>query len=198
MTGQDKGLLRLCGRPLVAWVIEAIAPQVGRVMINANRNQAAYAFYGMPVVSDEMAGFQGPLAGIMSLMSAVDTPWIVTVPCDNPFPPSDLVERLGSALTEQGAEIAVATDGKRLQPVYALIPAALARDLRAFLASGERKLGRWYRQYRMALADFSHQVGCFTNINCADDLAFLQQSLSMRDDPQGSGASAKRAPTQAD
>ena len=103
MGGEDKGLIPLAGRPLIAWVIDALAPQVGRILISANRNQAAYAAFGHPVIGDEavgaeLAGFQGPLAGIAAAMTRMETPWLLTLPCDAPLAPADLASRLAAAL----------------------------------------------------------------------------------------------------
>jgi molybdopterin-guanine dinucleotide biosynthesis protein A len=177
MGGQDKGLVTFRGRPLVEWVIAALAPQVAALVVNANRNQQAYEALGYPVIADQIEGFQGPLAGFASAMAAAGTPWIVTVPCDGPFLAPDLVERLCAALEREGAEIAVATDGKRMQPVYALLPVALAPSLHAFLAAGERKIDLWYARHHVALADLSDRPESFANINSEDDVALLQAEV---------------------
>ena len=174
MGGKDKGLIPFDGRPLVEWVIEALRPQVNGLVINANRNQEAYGAYGHPVVPDEIGGFQGPLAGFASAMAAVSTPWIVTLPCDGPFPAPDLVERLCTGLADNDAEIAVAGDGERMQPVYALIPVAPPPGLHGCLDAGERKIDRWYAAHRTTLVDFSDRPGCFANINSAEDSDKLQ------------------------
>jgi len=173
MGGQDKGLVEFGGRPLVEWVINSLRPQVHALVINANRNRDRYADYGYPVIADAMADFQGPLAGFSSALAAVRTPWIITVPCDGPYPAPDLVARLCTALREQQAELATASDGRRMQPVFALIPRALAPSLEAFLAAGERKIDRWYARHRTAIADFSDRPGCFANINSDDDVERL-------------------------
>lgn len=178
MGGQDKGLVPFRGRPLIAWVVEALAPQVKGLVINANRNRDTYMRYGCPVVADEIEGFQGPLAGFASAMAVVDTPWIVTLPCDGPFPAPDLVERLCAAIVRQRAEIAVATDGERMQPVYALLPVALAPSLRRFLARGERKIDRWYAEHDAVLVDFSDWPGAFANVNCAEDSERLEREIA--------------------
>ena len=178
MGGQDKGLIPFSGRPLVEWVIDALRPQVRHLLINANRNHATYAAYGYPVISDRIEGFQGPLAGFLSTMAQVDTPWIITLPCDGPFPAPDLVERLCSALREQHGELAVASDGHRLQPVYALLPVTLASSLQAYLDAGERKIDRWYASHRIATADFSDQSQCFANVNTSEESALLEQEAA--------------------
>ncbi len=175
MGGQDKGLTPFAGRPMVEWVIDSLAPQVGALVINANRNREAYAAYGHPVIADEIEGFQGPLAGFASTMAAVSTPWILTLPCDGPYPAPDLAERLCAALAEQEAEIAVATDGNRMQPVYALIPVALAASLRDYLAAGERKIDRWYARHRVALVDLSDHPEAFANVNTLEDSRTLER-----------------------
>ncbi|WP_295390546.1 molybdenum cofactor guanylyltransferase MobA [uncultured Thiodictyon sp.] len=171
--GQDKGLWPFGGRPLVEWVIAAFAPQVDTLLISANRNLERYAGYGLPVVADLDPGFQGPLAGVRSALRAARTDWIVTLPCDGLYPAPDLVERLVQALRDQGGELAVATDGQRMQPVHALLPLALAADLEAFLGGGERKPTLWYARHRVALADLSDRPGCFININSPQDAAGL-------------------------
>ncbi|MBK1618997.1 molybdenum cofactor guanylyltransferase MobA [Lamprobacter modestohalophilus] len=175
MGGEDKGLVELAGQPLVAWIIEGLRPQVQDLMINANRSHERYASYGYQVITDAMADFQGPLAGVAAALAVVRTPWIITVPCDGPYLAPDLVQRLCAALVEQEAELAVASDGARLQPVYALIPQALAPSLEAFLASGERKVERWYAQHRTAIAAFADRPNCFANINSVEDLERLRQ-----------------------
>ncbi|MBP6583464.1 MAG: molybdenum cofactor guanylyltransferase [Chromatiaceae bacterium] len=173
MGGQDKGLIPFGGRPLVAWIIEALGPQVGRILINANRNTEAYAALGYPVVADCIAGFQGPLAGIATAMAVAETPWILTLPCDGPYPPPDLAQRLAAALTQADTEIAVARDAERLQPVHALLPVALALNLHRYLAAGERRIDTWYAQHRLALADFSDCPLGFANLNAPQDAQWL-------------------------
>jgi molybdopterin-guanine dinucleotide biosynthesis protein A len=167
--GVDKGLLHFAGRPLVEWVIAALRPQVGTLLISANRNRERYADYGLAVIADLEPGFQGPLAGFHSAMQAARTDWIVTVPCDGPYPAPDLVERLVMALGDQGAELAVATDGTRMQPVHALLPVNLAASLRDFMAGGGRKVELWYERHRVAVADLSDRPDCFINFNAPGD-----------------------------
>jgi len=174
MDGKDKGLVELENRPLIEYVIDAIKPQVETIILNANRNRAQYSSYGYPVVSDALADHQGPLAGFICAMKSSTTSHIVTLPCDGPFLPGDLVERLTASLTDDNAEIAVAHDGDRMQTVYSLIPITLANSLDAFLDSGERKTELWYRQHRIALADFSDCPEAFRNINTAEQYNRLQ------------------------
>jgi molybdenum cofactor guanylyltransferase len=176
----DKGLAELASRPLIEYVIDAIKPQVETIILNANRNAEQYSRYGYPVVSDALADYQGPLAGIISAMKHSTTSHIVTLPCDGPFLPGDLVERLISSLTDNNAEIAVAHDGVRMQPVYSLIPVTLSNSLGRFLDSGERKVQLWYKQHRVALADFSDCPEAFRNINTSAQLDRLQNEDVLR------------------
>jgi molybdenum cofactor guanylyltransferase len=175
MGGADKGLLELGGRPLIEWVIEALLPQVDRLVINANRNAERYAAYGFPVIADAMPDYQGPLAGLAAAMDhAAGAGSILTVPCDSPVVPPDIVARLSAALARGDAELAVAHDGERLQPVHALVPVTLRGSLAAFLAAGERKVDLWYARHRVAVADFSDCRDCFANLNRPRDLDELQ------------------------
>ena len=174
MEGKDKGLVELANRPLIEYVIDAIKPQVETIILNANRNQEQYSQYGYPVISDALHDYQGPLAGFISALKSSATGYIVTLPCDGPFLPKDLVERLILALTDNEAEIAVAHDGDRMQPVYSLIPTTLINSLSSFLDTGERKIDLWYKQHRVALADFSDCPETFKNINTAEQRDTLQ------------------------
>ncbi len=175
MGGSDKGLVELEGRPLIAHILNAIAPQVGTVLINANRNAKQYEALGYPVVSDTLDGFQGPLAGFASAMAAATTPYILTLPCDGPLVPPDYAARMMDTLEIPGSEIAVAHDGNRMQPVYALLPVRLMADLEGFLAQGDRKIDLWYARRRTVLADFSDRPDTFRNINTPQDRDQLQK-----------------------
>lgn len=163
--GQDKGLVPYKGRPLVEHVLERIKPQVETIVLNVNRNHAAYGAYGYSVIGDDLLNYQGPLAGFATAMRCVATPYIITLPCDGPLISHDLVMRLMASLQAYPDAIAVGHDGKRLQPVYALIPVNLLISLRQFLASGQRKVGDWYDQHHTILTDFSDIPHIFANIN---------------------------------
>ncbi len=177
--GLDKGLLSLDGKPLIKHIIDAIKPQADTIIINANRNQHEYANYGYPVISDDMTGYQGPLAGFAAALSACETDYIITLPCDGPTVPADLVSRLAKSLINQNAELAFAHDGQHMQRVYALIPRTLLGNLRAFLEAGDRKVGLWYEQHNIALADCSDIKETFFNINTEEDrLTTIKQDTS--------------------
>lgn len=163
---------------MIEWIIDALAPQVDALLINANRNLERYRHYGFPVVADRLPSFQGPLAGIATALEQVpDDAAMLTVPCDNPLPPPDLAARLAGALGTGEAELAVAHDGERLQPVYALIPGSLRRSLAAYLAAGERKTQLWYARHRIATADFSDRRDHFLNLNRSGDLERVRRLL---------------------
>ena len=174
MGGKDKGLVKFCSHSLIQSVIKKILPQVEHVMINANRNIAEYEAFGYPVIPDTINNFQGPLAGFMAAMNSVTTDYIVCVPCDGPMLSDELVNRLASRLQEESADIAVAHDGRRMQPVYALISTHLKNSLEKYLLSGERKIDRWYANHKVTIVDFSDIPETFININTRQERDSLQ------------------------
>lgn len=177
MGGIDKGLIVVAGQPMVQHVLQRLAPQVGSLLINANRNQDTYGALGAQVVADRMPEFPGPLAGMASGLAAAETDWVVTVPCDSPLLPDDLAQRLVTALHRDGADLAVASGEGRLQPVFSLLPVRLLADLEAYLEQGERKIDRWFRRHRMAIADFNDVPEVFINVNTPDERDALEQRL---------------------
>ena len=170
----DKGLTMLAGQSLLAHVITRIAPQVKAVYINANRNLTEYKKYGYPVITDDNEDFMGPLAGMASALSHVQTPYLLVCPCDTPHPPADLADRLYVALTENDADIAVVADGKRMHPVFCLMKTSLRSSLVAQLAQGERKIDRWFDKHKTICCLFSNQEAAFRNINTPKDLKNLE------------------------
>ena len=170
MGGTDKGLIQLAGRSMIDYVIDSLRPQVSTILINANRNHNAYKQYGYVVIEDNIDDFQGPLAGMACGLEKATTDYIATVPCDGPFLPNNYVETLFHSIDHKSSKISVAYDGNRLQPVYALIHRDLLPDLIGYLASGERKIDRWYDKHHFEQADFSSQREMFTNINTPEDL----------------------------
>lgn len=178
MGGEDKGLIPIAGRRMVEHVLERVVPQAERVLINANRNRAVYARLGHPVFSDEMHDFQGPLAGIATALAQLDTPLLLTVPCDSPLPPDDLAVRLYHALEREQAQIAVAHDGHRLHPVFALIRREVLPSLRAYLDAGNRKLELWFDQQPTAVVDFADEADAFVNVNSPAERNALEKRLA--------------------
>ena len=115
MGGVDKGLQNHLGMPLAMQALLRLGPQVGALMINANRNLGAYESMGVPVWPDAQLDYPGPLAGFLAGLEHCETPYLVTVPCDTPNFPTDLVARLAAALQAEGAEIAIAARCKRVK-----------------------------------------------------------------------------------
>lgn len=177
MGGVDKGLQNYRGVPLAMHALLRLAPQVGAVMINANRNLAAYEAMGVPVWPDVVPDFAGPLAGWLTGLERCETPYMVTVPCDTPEFPTDLVARLAAALAAADAQIAMAVtveDGEaQLQPVFALMRSDLLESLSAALQAGDRKIVPWARRHRMVEVVFDDPAAFF-NANTIDELQQLQ------------------------
>jgi len=178
MGGLDKGLVPLAGRPMVEHVLDAIRPQVTNIVISANRNLERYQRYGCPVVLDEEAGYPGPLAGVLAGFRATETPLLVTVPCDAPMLAPDLVRRLQEALRAEDADLAVASDGERLQPVFMLLPTRLTPSLIEYLDGGGRKIDTWYGGLRLAVADLSDRPETFVNVNDPTERERVEKQLS--------------------
>lgn len=174
MGGVDKGLELLEGAPLVAHAIRRLAPQTQRIAINANRNLARYAEFGAAVWPDAEASFAGPLAGFLAGLTHGTTEWIVTVPCDTPRFPTDLVARLMQGRDGQRAAIAVTLENgaQQRQPVFCLLHASLRDDLVAYLASGDRKIDRWLDQVGCADVPFD-DASAFFNANTMEELRQL-------------------------
>ena len=174
MGGQDKGLIEFDGKPLAALLVDSLRLQGVDIVINANRNHVRYQSFGCPVVSDQLADYQGPLAGFASAMSAVDSAFILTLPCDGPLLVDDYVARFIASYEQNGAAVQVAFDGDRLQPVHAMIKVDLLPSLTNFLDNGDRKIDRWYAQHDYARVDFSDCANMFRNINTPADRDSLQ------------------------
>ena len=182
MGGADKGLIAVNGKPMITWVIDVLRPQVAGILLNANRNLDQYRALGYPVIDDGDREFRGPLAGIASGLRAATTRYVAFAPCDSPLVCDDLVPRLYAALSSAGTRIAVAHDGERLQPVFALLETALLDDLIRYLDSGERKIDRWYAEHGFARADFSDVAESFANIKAPEEKQALEQTLGREAD----------------
>lgn len=181
MGGIDKGLIKINGQAMIQYVLDVLKPQVKQILINANRNVSEYKKFGYPVISDQLEDFQGPLAGIAASMEVAKTKYICTCPCDGPLIARDLISRLFSEVSKTNdIKIAVAHDGKRLQPVYALIDCELLTNLIDYLKSGERKIDRWYTQHNFKAVDFSDRQDCFININTPEDRQTISQQLATK------------------
>ena len=181
MGGVDKGLQNHLGMPLALHCLLRLQLQVGSAMVNANRNLGAYESMGVPVWPDSQADFAGPLAGMLVGLEHCETPWLVTVPCDTPNFPLDLVERLAAAAQTEGADIAMAATREpdaqgqpvvQVQPVFCLLKASLLESLQTFLDSGQRKIDRWTAQHRCATVVFDDSAAFF-NANTVEELRRL-------------------------
>ena len=194
MGGVDKGLQPFQGRPLALHALQRLAPQVGPLLINANRNTEQYAALGQPlnakVCADALPDYPGPLAGFMAGLAQCQTKWLLCVPCDTPLFPTDLVARMVKACDDaDDADIVVAhgwdsevesVDAKaplRAQPVFCLIRASLKDSLSQFITQGGRKIDAWTSQHRcaQALFDRPQDLHAFANANTLVQLHDLEQ-----------------------
>jgi molybdenum cofactor guanylyltransferase len=166
-----KALLNFRGRPMIAHVLEALQPQVGAIVINANTEQLTFSGYGFPVVQDRVEGFVGPLAGLQAAMQSFPSfEWYVMCPCDSPFLPKDLVANFSTSLLANGANLASAECESQAHPVFAMVHAKLLNSLSRYLESGGRKIDRWYAQEGYQLTSFT-EPGAFLNFNTPEELA---------------------------
>lgn len=176
MGGVDKGLLPFRGRPLVVHVLERLRPQVDELLVNANRETDTYARFGCPVIADAIGGYAGPLAGLHSGLSAARNELVVTVPCDSPLLPADLVVRLLQALQRADADLAVARTGDQPHPVFCLCRRALLPNLTAYLEAGGRKIDAWYASLKTVEVPFDDEADAFANINTPQELSSMQDA----------------------
>ena len=173
MQQQDKGLVLFKQRPLVSYPIAALAAVTNHLVISANRNQAIYQQWQYPVISDASDDFDGPLAGILAALEYLDAEVLLVLPCDSPLFTAAHLQQLLEGLTEQ-FDIAVAYDGERLHPVFLAVRSELKNSLKAYLASGERRLQNWIFQHRVNQVDFSQQAQIFSNVNTLAELERLE------------------------
>lgn len=181
MQGQDKGLINLDGQPMIEHVLTTLRHQVSEIIISANRNLDKYARYDYTITQDETADYQGPLMGMLSAMrwlvkdSRNHLTRIIVVPCDAPYIPPDLVNRLSQCAQQQRgtADIrpVVVHDGIRLQPLFLLLPLALTSNLEHYLGDGHRKVRDWIKSVDPVIADCSDIAEAFVNINTLQQLA---------------------------
>lgn len=185
MGGLDKGLQSFHGVPLALHALRRLQPQVGRVLLSANRHLDVYAAFGVPVWPDALDDYSGPLAGFLAGLAHCETPWLLAVPCDTPLFPADLATRLATAAAREGADLALPaapeTDDSgavqwRRQPALCLLRASLKNSLERYLAGGGRKIGAWAAQQRCAVVPFDapgDDAQAFCNANTFADLQAL-------------------------
>jgi molybdopterin-guanine dinucleotide biosynthesis protein A len=177
MNGVDKGLVLLQQKPLIAHVIARLKPQVDEIIINANREIATYEAFGLPVLQDENNEFIGPLAGVLLGLKRAKHEYVLTVPCDSPLLPQDLVERLLNGMAATRMDIAVASSGENAHPVFCLMKKSVLPSLTEYIASGERKVSTWQKSQKYVEVNFSDCSETFTNLNTFEDLAALETKL---------------------
>lgn len=178
MGGVDKGLQTYRGMPLAMHALLRLGPQVGELMVNANRNLAAYESLGAPVWPDALADYPGPLAGFLAGLERCTTPFLATVPCDSPHLPADLVARLATGLEANDAELAMAATREagelRLQPVFCMMRTSVMESLLSFTTSGRRKIDAWTATLRTVTVPFD-DARAFANANTVDELRRLDE-----------------------
>jgi molybdopterin-guanine dinucleotide biosynthesis protein A len=180
MGGQDKGLILLQYKALVAWTIDRCKDQVGSILLNANRNIDKYQTFNWPVISDITLDYPGPLAGFQVGLTHSKTPYLLIMPCDTPLFPSNLVERLSLAMAQSQADccyvVTIENDKEQAHPVFCLLKKTTLESLNLFLQTGQRKIDRWF-------ASLTHQKvlfddpQAFLNINTPEELLQIEQSL---------------------
>lgn len=174
MGGEDKGLKIVACKPLVEHVIERLSPQLDNILISANRNIDVYRKFGYEVISDEIGDNWGPLAGIYSAMLHTTSSHLLSVPCDTPLLPDDLVSRMTQEIS--AAEVCIASDGERLQSVIALLSTGLKDQLRESLMAGDRKVEAWMLSRQHAIAKYSDTTA-FLNANSPEDIMNIEETL---------------------
>lgn len=173
--GGDKGLQMLQGKALLGWVLDAVGPQSDEVLISANENLAQYAAFACPVITDDLPGQAGPLAGLQAALRRAQHARVATVPCDTPFLPPNLLARLSAALDVSDAEAAVAVCEDRRQYAAAMYRKDVLPRLDTFLAAGKRKLGDWLQTLNVSEVAFDDAYA-FTNINTRQELLQSDQA----------------------
>ncbi|WP_250655679.1 molybdenum cofactor guanylyltransferase MobA [Alkalimarinus coralli] len=175
LDGADKGLLQWQGVEFARHIIKRLKPYTRKLIINCNRNSDQYWPLADLVVSDGDGAFEGPLAGLKSLLLASDADYLLVSPCDTPALPEDFAERMLRCLEQNpGATIAV-DDGERLHPLHLLVPVSLAGSISQYLASGERRMMKWLKQNNLVCCDFSDQPEGFLNVNSSEEFETLMQ-----------------------
>lgn len=170
--GVEKGLQPFHGKPMISHIMERLAPQVGTIILNINRLHEVYAqhYPEISYYSDDLEGSQGALSGMWSGFQHFDEEYLLFVPCDSPFVPANLAQKLATALRINQAQIAYAHDGEKAHPTFALLHRSVMAALAAYLAQGERRLLQFFQSQRSVAVDFSEQPAAFQNFNTADDL----------------------------
>jgi len=169
MGGKDKGLILFNQKPLIQYAVNVVSQSVDSIWVSANRNLDLYQKFGR-VVTDELSDYQGPLAGISATLSQISTKYLLIIPCDGPYVGNILLERLSREMLKNQAKICVASANGHLHPTFALVEASIKTPLDAYLASGERRLGKFFKDNQALEVDFSDLEKMFINFNFLTDL----------------------------
>ena len=187
MGGMNKCLLPLLGKSLLSHVLERARPQVGPIILNANGNPKEYSDFDLPVVGDVISGFAGPLAGILTALewaaaNATNCKFVASFPCDSPFFPSNLIEKLYEKI-DGGSTMAYASSHKRHHPVFGLWPVSRRFDLRdAMVSRNIRKVDLWTSTHKLGVVEYSFcTMDPFFNLNTPDDVIKAKSYLLKRD-----------------
>lgn len=167
--GGDKGLQVLHGKTLMAWVLDAIRAESDEILINVNNDNHAYQAYGFPLIADQLPGWLGPLAGLQSALLSASHDFVMTVPCDTPYLPRGLINKLQLAQRRQNSEAAVVLVAGRRQPAIALYRKSVLPKLTAYLGGGGRKVNDWLGSLQLSVVNFDNEDE-FGNINTQEDL----------------------------
>ena len=176
MGGKDKGLVLLNGIALFQHVLEALRPQVDQVVISANRHTEIYRQAGVPVITDSLPDYPGPLAGMLAVMEAVESEWFLFCPCDTPNIPNYLLSRLWNGIGEPPVCAVWVNDGERDHPGIALIHHSVKAALKTYLATGERRVMQFLFSVNGHAVMLDNALTQFTNINTLDELSYWQDS----------------------
>lgn len=178
MSGVDKGWMEVGGQPLIERVLQRLQPQVGSVIINANRQVSDYARFGWPVVCDALPDFAGPLAGISAVLDAASTDWVLFVPVDAVRLPDDLASRLCAAVKENASSAAFVSTVDGPMPVCSLVSRALRDDLRTNLTSGERSVQGWLRRHNAASFLYENWPRDYWSLNTPEEKCRVEALLA--------------------
>lgn len=161
----EKALVEFQGETLLSHVMKRTLPQVKTLYLNVNKNIEQYQIFNLPILNDELKGFLGPLAGILTALNHIETEYLLVVPCDAPFVSLNLAEKLFKEMQQQNALGSVVHDGKRLQPTFLLLHKQLRNDLEVYLENGHRSIQQWLERHLIVKVDFSSQTNDFINFN---------------------------------
>ena len=178
MNQQDKGLVDFKQQPMISYALQAAKPIADELWINANRNIEQYQAFNYPVISDATTDFAGPLAGVSATLEVCHYETLLVLPCDSPFMTTAGLQKMLTEFQRSQADIAVAYDGERLHPVFMVLKRSLQSSLQAYLASGKRRIDRWFEAHQWVKVDFSENPEFFANINTLEQLTELSAKES--------------------